>query len=154
MGENKMNTSKIKIRKELIVLGITAMLGTVLLVVGHSALGRTEFAQNEAQLIGDWTGDSICRVKNSPCHDEKVIYHIAKGSDPDHLTISADKIVDAKTINMGTGDYTYNRGSGTLLNETEGRIWKFTIKGNTMEGTLTMPDKTVFRHVTLTKKNK
>ena len=146
-----MNTSRI--RKELTLIGvITAMLGNALFAVGHNALGRIEFARDEAQLIGDWTGDSICQVKNSPCHDEKVVYHISKGSDPDHVTISADKIVDGKAINMGIGDYRYNRSNGTLLNETEGRAWKFTVKGNTMEGTLTMPDKTVYRRVTLKKK--
>ena len=146
-----MNTSSI--RKELTLIGvITAMLGNALFAVGHNMPGRIEFALDEAQLIGDWTGDSICQVKNSPCHDEKVVYHIVKGRDPDHVTISADKIVDGKAINMGTGDYTYNRSNGTLLNETEGRVWKFTVKGNAMEGTLTMPDKTVYRRVTLKKK--
>ena len=146
-----MNTSRI--RKELTFIGVlTAMLGNALFAVGHNALGRIEFARDEAQLIGDWTGDSICQVKNSPCRDEKVVYHIAKGSDLDHVRISADKIVDGRAINMGTGDYTYNRSNSTLLNETAGRVWKFTINGNRMEGTLTMPDKTVYRRVTLKKK--
>lgn len=146
-----MNTSRI--RKELTLIGvITAMLGNALFAVGHNVPDRIVFAGDEAQLIGDWTGDSICQVKNSPCHDEKVVYHIAKGRDPDHVTISADKIVDGKAINMGIIDFTYNRSNGTLLNETEGWVWKFTVKGNVMEGTLTMPDKTVYRRVTLKKK--
>jgi hypothetical protein len=146
-----MNTSRI--RKELTLVGVlTAVLGNPLFAVGNNALGKIEFARDEAQLIGDWTGDSICQVKNSPCHDEKVVYHIAKGSDLDHVRVSADKIVDGRAINMGTGDYTYNRSNSTLLNETAGRIWKFTINGNRMEGTLTMPDNTVYRRVTLKKK--
>jgi hypothetical protein len=146
-----MNTSRI--RKELTLVGVlTAVLGNPLFAVGNNALGKIEFARDEAQLIGDWTGDSICQVKNSPCHDEKVVYHIAKGSDLDHVRVSADKIVDGRAINMGTGDYTYNRSNSTLLNETAGRVWKFTINGNRMEGTLTMPDNTVYRRVTLKKK--
>lgn len=146
-----MNTARIW--KELTLVGImTAVLGNTLFAAGHNVPGRIEFDRDDAQLIGDWTGDSICQVKNSPCHDEKVVYHITKGSDPDHVTISADKIVDGKAINMGKGDYTYNRSNGTLLNETEGRVWKFTVKGNAMEGALTMPDKTVYRRVTLKKK--
>jgi hypothetical protein len=146
-----MNTSRI--RKELTLVGVlTAVLGNPLFAVGNNALGKIEFARDEAQLIGDWTGDSICQVKNSPCHDEKVVYHIVKGSDLDHVRVSADKIVDGRAINMGTGDYTYNRSNSTLLNETAGRVWKFTINGNRMEGTLTMPDNTVYRRVTLKKK--
>lgn len=141
-----------RIQKELApVVVIIAMLGTTLFASGHDALNRTAFDQDEAQLIGNWAGDSICQVKNSACRDEKVVYHIAKGSDADNVTISADKIVDGKAINMGTGDYTYDRKNGTLINESEGRVWKFTVKGKAMEGTLTMPDKTVYRRVTLKK---
>src|SRR5215467_6521964 len=101
-----MNTSRIQKELPLIVV-IMAILGNALFAVEHNALGKIEFVLDEAQLIGNWLGDSICQVKNSPCHDEKVVYHIAKGSDPDHVTVSADKIVDGKPINMGTGYYTY-----------------------------------------------
>ena len=48
--------------------------------------------------------------------------------------------------------FQYDRKNGSLLNETEGRIWKFTVKGNMIEGTLTLPDKTVYRRVALRKK--
>lgn len=130
---------------------IVMLLGTVFSVVAHAALGRTEFAQDETQLIGNWTGESVCQVKPSACHDEKVVYHVSKGSDPDHVMISADKIVDGKAVNMGSGNYIYDRTNGTLLNEIEGRVWRFTVRGNTMTGTLTMPDKTIYRRVALKK---
>jgi len=144
--------SKTRIRKEFpLIAVIMAMLGTALFAIDHNASGRIKFARDEAQLIGNWTGDSICLVKNSPCRDEKVIYHITKGSDLNHVIVSADKIVDGKPVNMGALDYTYDRKNGSLLNETEGRIWKFIVKGNTIEGTLTLPDKTVYRRVTLKK---
>ena len=26
-------------------------------------------------LIGVWKGSSICQIKNSPCHDETVVYY-------------------------------------------------------------------------------
>ena len=34
------------------------------------------FAQ--AIIEGAWRGSSICQVKNSPCHDEQVVFHISK----------------------------------------------------------------------------
>jgi hypothetical protein len=145
-----MNTSGMRKESAFIVV-IMTLLGTALFAIGRTAPRRTDFAQDDAHLIGNWTGESICQVKNSPCHDEKVVYHIAKGSNPGHVLVSADKIVDDKAINMGTGDYTYDRSNGTLLNETEGRVWKFTLNGKTMEGTLTMSDKKVYRRVTLKK---
>lgn len=120
---------------------------TAMAMLGHTPLSKA--AQDE--LLGDWAGDSICQVKDSPCQDEKVVYHIAKGNDPDQVIVSADKIVNGKAVNMGTIIYTYDRSTGTLLNETGGRVWKFTVKGNQMEGTLTMPDKTVYRRMSLKK---
>ena len=141
-----------RMRKALtLIVVITVLPGTALFALAHATLGSTKFAQDAAQLVGDWAGESICQMKNSPCHDEKVVYHIAKGRDPDHVTIRADKIVAGQAINMGTGDYIYDRGHSTLLNETEGRAWRFTVQGNTMAGTLTMPNKTVYRRVTLKK---
>jgi len=130
---------------------IMLLLGTASFVVVQGAVGRTEFAQDVTQLAGNWTGESICQVKPSACRDEKVVYHISTGSDPDHVMVSADKIVDGKAINMGRGKYAYDRTKGTLVNEKDGRVWRFTVKGNSMTGTLTMPDKTLYRRVTLRK---
>ena len=107
--------------------------------------------QKESNLFGDWTGDSVCQVKNSPCHDEKVVYHISKGKGANHVSVSADKIVDGKPVNMGTIDFTYEPKEGTLVSDDHGH-WEFAIKGNRMEGTLSLPDKTLYRKVTLTKK--
>jgi len=130
---------------------IMLLLGTASFVVVQGAVGRTEFAQDVKQLAGNWTGESICQVKPSACRDEKVVYHISTGSDPNHVMVSADKIVDGKAINMGRGKYAYDRTNGTLVNENDGRVWRFTVKGNSMTGTLTMPDKTLYRRVTLRK---
>jgi len=29
---------------------------------------------------GVWKGTSLCQIKDSPCHDETVVYHISKDS--------------------------------------------------------------------------
>jgi len=111
---------------------------------------RVKAAQKESQLFGDWTGESICQVKNSPCHDEKVVYHLSRGSETNVVNISADKIVDGKAVNMGQAEYKYDKDAGTLVNHDHGS-WKLTIKGNRIEGTLMLPDGTLYRKLALTK---
>ena len=70
------------IRKELaLILMTAAMLGTALSVLRVDALNTVALAQDKDQLIGNWSGDSVCQVKGSSCRDEKVVYHIVKGSD-------------------------------------------------------------------------
>lgn len=110
--------------------------------------GTSETVQ--AHLLGDWTGESICQVKDSPCHDEKVVYHISKGSGPDLIVISADKIVEGKPENMGTLDFKYDAKAETLISEQHGH-WLFYVKGKKMDGTLTNADGTLFRKISLTK---
>lgn len=45
----------------------------VLLIV--LTFGKSVTAQS---FEGVWNGTSLCQVKNSPCHDEIVVYHISK----------------------------------------------------------------------------
>lgn len=124
-------------------------------LVGCMAAGRSSADINGASLsldplLGDWTGDSICQVKNSPCHDEKVVYHISKGSGPDLVVVNADKIVDGKAENMGTLDFRYDAKAATLVSESYGH-WVFYIKGNKMDGTLTIANGTLYRKISLVK---
>jgi len=108
--------------------------------------------QEESDLLGDWSGESICQDRASACHDEKNVYHISKSKKPGVLTVSADRIVDGKAVNMGDIEFRYNRDNKTLTSESDRAVWKFVVNGKTMEGTLTlMPDKKVFRRVTLKK---
>jgi len=117
----------------------------------HSA-GTIVIVQDESDLVGNWSGESICQDKNSPCHDEKNVYHISRSKKPGILTISADKIVDGKAINMGNIDFKYDKENKTLTSESDRAVWKFVVNDKTMEGTLTlMPGKRLFRRVTLRK---
>ena len=104
----------------------------------------------QTQLIGDWSGDSLCQVKNSSCHDEKVVYHISKGSGPDLLVVDADKIVNGKSENMGKLDFKYDAKAETMISESYGH-WVFNIQGNKMDGTLTINEGTLYRKISLTK---
>jgi hypothetical protein len=127
---------------------LAVIAGAALLAIGGPAPAHVT---DEAQLFGDWRGESICQVKDSPCHDERVVYHISKGKERGTIVVSADKIVDGKPVNMGSGDYQYEERTGTLTNETSGRVWKLVIKGNSLEGTLTLANKTVYRRLMLKK---
>ena len=128
---------------------LAGIAGAILLSIGFKALAQHPV---ESQLFGDWRGESICQVKNSPCHDEEVVYHISKGKQHGTVVVSADKIVNGKPVSMGSGDYRYDEPTGTLTNGAGGRIWKLIVGGKTMAGTLTLPDKTIYRRVTLKKK--
>jgi hypothetical protein len=104
--------------------------------------------------VGDWTGESICAGNNPSCHDEQVVYHISV--DPSDITkvkIGADKIVDGKPEFMGDILLKYDAVKQTLTGDFQSPrykgIWEFTVKGNIIEGTLSIfiPEKTVGRRI-------
>lgn len=103
-----------------------------------------------SDLVGDWSGTSLCQVKPSACHDENVVYHLSNPHD-DKITIQADKIVDGKPMTMGTGDWTYQKSARALTFEIPRGTWKLIVSGDTMDGTLTETDGTVFRKVHLSR---
>ena len=119
--------------------------------------GGSRYQGSAAKLVGDWTGESICVGNNPSCHDEKVIYHVAIAGAPDKIKIAADKIVDGKPEPMGVLDLKYDASKQILTGETQTARyhlwWEFTIKGDVMEGTLSLlPDKTIARHIKVQKK--
>ncbi len=104
--------------------------------------------------VGIWRGESLCATAAPSCHDEKVVFYIDPIADqPDSMFIRADKIVEGKAITMGAGPWKYDRIKHTLVMESDQRVWLLTINGQRIEGTLTLPDKVVFRRVTVTKGN-
>lgn len=110
-----------------------------------------EASQTEWQLLGVWTGDSICQVKSSPCHDEKAIYRISKSKEAGKLTIDLGKIVEGKAESMTVLDFTYDPIKHTLICEQKYGVWELVIRGDKMEGTLTTSDKVIYRRMSLKK---
>ena len=105
-----------------------------------------------SSIAGTWEGSSLCTVRNSPCHDEHVIYHIKQDtSDPTKFAIDADKIVNGQEDFMGTLQCTFAAGKGELYCDTAGD-WRFTIQQNSMTGTLTLKNGTLYRNVSLKRK--
>ena len=105
-------------------------------------------------LTGTWKGTSVCQVKNSPCHDEIVVYHISQMSNPDSFRIAANKIVNNVEEEMGILEFSYNEAKHLLVskNATRNDVWSFTLTGNKLEGTLYYRNQ-LYRIVNLTKQD-
>lgn len=103
---------------------------------------------------GVWKGTSLCQVKNSPCHDEIVVYHISKGSTGKSYDMIANKIVNGKEENMGTISFTYDDKQKIFISVDSVRNarWEFKITGNAMKGTL-MYKGDLYRIVDVKKEN-
>jgi hypothetical protein len=137
---------------------IAVIISIICLLPGSvDVAGQQRSSGDISKLLGDWTGESICVGNNPSCHDEKVIYHVsATAGEPDKVTIAADKIVNGKPEPMGVIDLKYDASKQTLTGETQTARyhlwWEFTVKGNVMEGTLSiLPDKTIARRIKVQK---
>jgi Protein of unknown function (DUF3224) len=130
------------------------------LIIGlFLVLGCAVASGQQSSLTGDWTGESICVGNNPSCHDEKVVYHISVDpSDSTKVKIAADKIVDGKPEWMGDIFLKYDAAKQTLTGDLQSPryrgVWEFAVKGNTIEGSLTiLPDKTISRRIRVTRKD-
>ena len=143
---------KIQSRAAVIVIA-----GIYLTLCVGGVQGQQRSASDLSKLLGDWTGESICIGNNPSCHDEKVIYHISRSSGgADTVTLAADKIVDGKPEPMGVLEFKYDASKETLIGEFQNSryhgLWEYTVKGNIMEGTLSLlPDKTIARRIRVTR---
>jgi len=126
---------------------------TVLLAISINcgSISNAGVPSTETGPAGTWTGESICMVKDSPCHDEKVIYHITEPDASGKLQIQADKVVNGKAEGMGTLDCSFDKKSSAITCSMKNGLWEFSVNGNKIEGTLKHPDGSIFRRVNLTK---
>jgi hypothetical protein len=106
----------------------------------------------EAKLAGTWRGDSLCVEKGTACHDEIAVYRItAIAGKPGYVMVSGGKVVDGKEIVMGTGEGRYDSAKRTLSVELPRGLITLKADGDKLEGTFTLPDKTVLRRISLKK---
>ncbi len=96
------------------------------------------FLKADTAFDGIWRGSSLCQVKNSPCHDETVVYHISKSADHQTYQVLMNKIVDGKEEEMGTMNFVYDAGKQSYVSKDTVRNaeWVFKIKDSKLEGTL------------------
>lgn len=53
-------------------------------------------------LIGEWRGQSICQVRQSPCRDEESVYRIkALEKKPGWFSLEGGRIANGRIVNMG-----------------------------------------------------
>jgi hypothetical protein len=103
-------------------------------------------------VAGDWRGESVCVVRESACHDEDSLYHVAKLPEkPGWVSMKLDKIVNGKPVTMGTMDCSYDAVRRSLMCNFPRGVMRFTVTGNKMEGTLTLADGTPWRKLSLKK---
>ena len=99
------------------------IISILFLAIGlHSSYAQSAKAANP--FVGTWKGTSICQVKNSPCHDETVIYYISKANGTDSLNVMANKIVKGVEEEMGILPFVYNANSNELTSSAYG-TWNF-----------------------------
>lgn len=134
-------------------------LGAVLMAVlippiaatdGGSARGTAP--DEVSRFVGKWRGDSSCVAKQTACRDETVVYQVARLPEKaGYVSVTADKIVNGNAVNMGILEFRYDQDQHVLVCEYSQGVWRLKVDGGKMEGTLTRPDNTVFRRVTLRK---
>jgi hypothetical protein len=153
LRKSTVKMKKIQPKSKVAAIAVLILAASTLL----TSSGGASPAGDGANLVGNWTGDSICVGPFPACRDEKVIYRIPKAPDAKGtVTITADKIVNGKPELMGVLDFKYDSAKNTLTcdfirGNTHG-LWEFSVKGDTMEGSLlVLPDKTLARRVKLKK---
>ena len=124
--------------------------GSILLVL-ILLVGKTVTAQS---FEGVWKGTSLCQVKNSPCHDEVVVYYISKDSDGKSYKMNASRVVNGKEVDMGPLSFTYDDKQKVFVSVDSERSskWEFKVTGNEMKGTL-MDKGELYRIVNVKKEN-
>ena len=121
------------------------------LILTCLAFSLPSFSQADKTLVGTWKGTSICQVKNSPCHDETVVYHISPAKTPGEYIINANKIVNGAEEEMGILTGTYDSPTHLLTAHFRANdLWEFKITGGLMDGTLIV-NKVLYRIVKLQK---
>lgn len=105
---------------------------------------------SDSAIIGVWKGTSICQIKNSPCHDEVVVYYITKAQGIDTFNISANKIVNGKEEEMGEIGCKLVKENNSLHSTSYNSLWTFNIQGKDLDGTLYHEGK-LYRIIKLTK---
>lgn len=99
-------------------------------------VSEAQQSSTDSLLIGVWKGTSICQVKNSPCHDEVVVYHISKSRGIDTFTIVANKIVNGAEEEMGIIGFKFDKKNNQLVSNSYNSTWTFNLKGRQLDGTL------------------
>jgi hypothetical protein len=120
-------------------------------LVLSGSVGAADTPSPAAAVVGRWEGESICTVKDSPCHDEHVVYEISPSAG--RLKMDGYKIVKGEKEFMGSLTCTFDAATSTLHCANPGE-WNFHLTGTHMDGTLHLTDvkRTLFRRISVDKR--
>jgi hypothetical protein len=124
-------------------LGSLAVAG--LLASAASAQSPTRAATTAP--VGTWRGTSVCLVRPSACHDEVVVYRIARTTAADSLTVDARKIVGGREQEMGVLSCRFASPNVLLTCAIPHGTWLFRAHGDSLVGELRLPNDIKFRDV-------
>lgn len=111
---------------------------------------KAQNTSSDSSIAGVWKGTSICQVKNSPCHDETVVYYITKSPGLDSFAVDAYKIINGKEEDMGIIHFKFDSKNSQLRSTDYNSLWTFNIKGRDLNGTLYTKGQ-LYRIIKLTK---
>jgi hypothetical protein len=128
---------------------IFGLFTTATMLFSNSCSSQPEKKLNDS-IAGIWKGTSLCQVKNSPCHDETVVYYITQSATANVYTLKANKIVNGVEEEMGNLDFVYDTFRQTLTCNMKDRqqreaVWTFAIKDKHISGTLIIGGSTLQR---------
>ncbi len=122
------------------------------LAIPQNSPPNSSSAGEESKLEGTWRGDSLCVEKGTACHDEIAVYRIAAiPGKPAYLLVTGGKVVDGKEIVMATGEWRYDSTKHTLTVDLPRGVMTLKADGDKLEGTFTLPDKSILRRISLKK---
>jgi hypothetical protein len=118
------------------------------------AAAQSKSPDSACEILGTWEGESKCTIRDSPCHDEHVIYEIAPEKDKsasNPLKLDGYKVVNGERQFMGTLRCDYYPAKKNLSCTFRGKNfddWQYTLSGLTLQGTLTTDaGKTLYRKI-------
>ena len=97
--------------------------------------------------VGVWRGTSLCLVRESPCHDETVVYRISAAGAADSFSIDARKIVNGQEEEMGILGCRFADANAELRCIIRNAVWSFSVRRDSLVGELRLRDGTKFRDV-------
>ena len=84
---------------------------------------------------GIWKGDSVCQIRDSPCHDEASVYYVSPGSEPNTFQMKMNKIVDGKEETMGTVNCTADSGTASYVCRLNAQsMWTWRVNKDALDG--------------------
>ena len=119
-------------------------------------LSLSGYSQHSNSIVGVWTGTSLCQVKDSPCKNEIVVYHIMAGTSKNSFTVQMNKIINGLEEEMGSLDFIYSDSLNNFVGKNYDRlkreaVWTFKMEGPTLKGTLTVEGGKLYRIIEVKK---